>query len=45
MHQVCNAYTELNDPRVQRENFMKQAKASSQGDDEAMMPDEVFFFS
>jgi len=32
--QVCNAYTELNDPQVQRERFGEQAKAAAQGDDE-----------
>lgn len=24
--EVCNAYTELNDPRIQRERFEQQAK-------------------
>lgn len=27
--EVCNAYTELNDPMVQRERFEQQAKVSS----------------
>ncbi|KAG2455091.1 hypothetical protein HYH02_000911 [Chlamydomonas schloesseri] len=40
--EVCNAYTELNDPLKQRELFGDQAKAKSQGDDEAMFVDEVF---
>jgi lysyl-tRNA synthetase class 2 len=35
--QVCNAYTELNDPQVQRERFGEQAKAAAQGDDEAQV--------
>ncbi|KAL0039564.1 hypothetical protein WJX77_002057 [Trebouxia sp. C0004] len=40
--EVCNAYTELNDPLVQRERFAEQAKAKAQGDDEAMFIDEGF---
>jgi len=40
--EVCNAYTELNNPMVQRERFMQQAKARSAGDDEAMQIDEDF---
>lgn len=40
--EVCNSYTELNNPMVQRERFMDQAKASSAGDDEAMEYDEGF---
>ena len=27
--EVCNAYTELNDPLIQRERFAEQAKARS----------------
>lgn len=27
--EVCNAYTELNDPMIQRERFEQQAKVSS----------------
>lgn len=34
--ELCNAYTELNDPFVQRERFENQAKDKAQGDDEAM---------
>jgi lysyl-tRNA synthetase class 2 len=41
-HEVCNAYTELNDPQVQRERFAEQAKAAAQGDDEAQVLDEGF---
>jgi lysyl-tRNA synthetase class 2 len=40
--ELCNAYTELNDPVDQRERFGEQAKAKSSGDDEAMLIDEVF---
>ncbi|KAL4449030.1 hypothetical protein ABPG77_007747 [Micractinium sp. CCAP 211/92] len=40
--EVCNAYTELNDPIRQRELFAQQAAAKSQGDDEAMFVDENF---
>mmetsp|Transcript_40071 Transcript_40071/g.55678 ORF Transcript_40071/g.55678 Transcript_40071/m.55678 type:complete len:583 (+) Transcript_40071:99-1847(+) len=41
-HEVCNAYTELNDPEVQRERFSEQAKAKADGDDEAQVLDEGF---
>lgn len=40
--ELANAYTELNDPAVQRKLFMDQAKAGSDGDDEAMVMDESF---
>ncbi|KAM7424146.1 hypothetical protein PAMA_000476 [Pampus argenteus] len=40
--EVCNAYTELNDPVRQRELFEQQAKAKAEGDDEAMFIDETF---
>uniref|UniRef100_A0A061QWX4 Lysine--tRNA ligase n=1 Tax=Tetraselmis sp. GSL018 TaxID=582737 RepID=A0A061QWX4_9CHLO len=40
--EVCNAYTELNDPQVQREKFAQQAAAKDAGDDEAMFIDEDF---
>lgn len=40
--EVCNAYTELNNPMVQRERFMEQAKQAKQGDDEAQVMDEDF---
>lgn len=33
--QLCNAYTELNNPVVQRQRFLDQSKASVAGDDEA----------
>jgi hypothetical protein len=35
--EVCNAYTELNNPAVQRERFMDQAKSAAAGDDEAQV--------
>ncbi|GLJ11373.1 hypothetical protein SUGI_0154320 [Cryptomeria japonica] len=41
-HELCNAYTELNDPVVQRERFVDQLKDSQSGDDEAMALDETF---
>ncbi|KAK7913115.1 hypothetical protein WMY93_013326 [Mugilogobius chulae] len=40
--EVCNAYTELNDPIRQRELFEQQAKAKAEGDDEAMFIDDNF---
>lgn len=40
--EICNAYTELNDPVVQREMFELQAKDKEAGDDEAQMVDENF---
>ena len=40
--EICNAYTELNDPVVQRARFGAQAKDKAQGDDEAMFLDEGF---
>lgn len=40
--EVCNAYTELNDPIVQRERFAQQGKDKDAGDDEAMYVDENF---
>ncbi|PIA47701.1 hypothetical protein AQUCO_01400358v1 [Aquilegia coerulea] len=41
-HEVCNAYTELNDPVVQRERFAEQLKDRTSGDEEAMALDETF---
>lgn len=35
--EVCNAYTELNNPMVQRDRFAEQAKQGAQGDDEAQV--------
>ncbi|KRT82728.1 tRNA synthetase [Oryctes borbonicus] len=40
--EVCNAYTELNDPLVQRERFEQQARDKAAGDDEAQLVDETF---
>lgn len=40
--EICNSYTELNDPVVQREMFKLQSKDKSAGDDEAMFVDENF---
>lgn len=40
--EVCNAYTELNDPFVQRQRFEQQAADKKAGDDEAQMVDENF---
>ena len=41
-HELANAYTELNDPLVQRERFNSQMKDKAAGDDEAMPIDEGF---
>ncbi|ORX81413.1 cytoplasmic lysine-tRNA ligase Krs1 [Basidiobolus meristosporus CBS 931.73] len=40
--EICNAYTELNDPFDQRERFAQQAADKAAGDDEAQMIDENF---
>ena len=40
--EVCNAYSELNDPIVQRQRFEQQAKERDLGDDEAYVIDEEF---
>ncbi|MFT5985734.1 MAG: lysyl-tRNA synthetase class 2 [Planctomycetota bacterium] len=40
--ELANAYTELNDPIVQRERFEEQLKLSEKGDDEAMFIDQDF---
>ncbi|KAH3660519.1 hypothetical protein OGAPHI_007105 [Ogataea philodendri] len=40
--EICNAYTELNDPFDQRQRFEEQARQKAQGDDEAQLVDEVF---
>ncbi|XP_076270799.1 lysyl-tRNA synthetase isoform X2 [Rhynchophorus ferrugineus] len=40
--EVCNAYTELNDPMVQRQRFEQQAADKAAGDDEAQLIDENF---
>ncbi|KAJ8559823.1 hypothetical protein K7X08_003881 [Anisodus acutangulus] len=41
-HELANAYTELNDPVVQRQRFADQLKDRQSGDDEAMALDENF---
>jgi lysyl-tRNA synthetase class 2 len=40
--EICNAYTELNDPFDQRNRFEQQAKDKAAGDDEAQLIDENF---
>ena len=40
--ELVNAYTELNDPVVQRACFEEQARNNAAGDDEAMLVDENF---
>lgn len=41
-YEFANAYTELNDPEIQRKTFEDQAKAKANGDDEAQEIDEPF---
>ncbi|MCL4143474.1 UNVERIFIED_CONTAM: hypothetical protein GTU68_015171 [Idotea baltica] len=40
--EICNAYTELNDPLEQRARFHQQAKDKDAGDNEAQLVDENF---
>lgn len=40
--EICNGFTELNDPIDQRERFVKQVEKRKAGDDEAHMMDEDF---
>jgi lysyl-tRNA synthetase class 2 len=40
--EIANAFSELNDPFVQAERFMAQAKKKAGGDDEAMFLDEDY---
>ena len=40
--EICNGFTELNDPIDQRERFMKQVEERANGDEEADMMDEDF---
>ncbi len=43
--EICNAYSELNDPVDQRKRFEEQLLLAKRGDDEAMMLDEDFLKS
>ena len=40
--EICNAYSELNDPIVQKDRFIQQLKERELGDDEAYMMDDDF---
>jgi len=40
--EICNAYTELNDPEIQRDLLVGQAKRREAGDEEASPLDEEF---
>ena len=40
--EICNGFTELNDPIDQRERFLKQVEERANGDEEANMMDEDF---
>lgn len=40
--ELCNAYTEMNDPFLQRKMFLNEAKGRDDGDDEAQPVDENF---
>ncbi len=40
--ELCNAYSELNDPIDQMERFQEQLRLSEKGDDEAMFIDQDF---
>jgi len=40
--EVCNAFTELNDPIDQKERFLAQVRAFEAGDEEAHQMDEDF---
>tara|TARA_B100001741_G_scaffold313736_1_gene321522 strand:- start:4560 stop:6083 length:1524 start_codon:yes stop_codon:yes gene_type:complete len=43
--EICNAFSELNDPIDQRERFEEQLKLANRGDEEAMVLDEDFLRS
>jgi len=43
--EMCNAFSELNDPIDQRERFQAQLELGKRGDDEAMILDEDFLRS
>ena len=40
--EICNAFSELNDPIDQRKSFEDQLELGKRGDDEAMMLDEDY---
>ena len=40
--EICNAFSEINDPIDQRERFEEQVKLGNRGDDEAMVLDEDY---
>lgn len=43
--EIANSFTELNDPRDQRERLEDQARTRAAGDDEAMVVDEDFLYA
>lgn len=43
--EICNSFSELNDPIEQRERFQAQLELEKRGDDEAMVLDEDFLKS
>jgi lysyl-tRNA synthetase class 2 len=43
--EVANAFSELNDPRVQRDRFMQQVRAREAGDPEAQPFDQDFLIA
>ena len=40
--EICNAFSEINDPIDQRERFEEQVRLGNKGDDEAMVLDEDY---
>jgi len=40
--EICNAYTEFNDPFAQKERFEKPTRPKNQEDEEAQGVDETF---
>jgi lysyl-tRNA synthetase, class II len=40
--ELCNAYTELNDPKIQQQRFEEQQLQKEKGDDEVQLPDTSF---